>query len=417
VPNGNARPQERPPHDQVTVAELIARHGGTPRTGSRRARSAQQAPQPAYRPTPPEHETERTVEFAPVRPSGPAQDTVRRDRPDLEQTERIAVRRLPGWAEARAARPEYSTPAERARTIGDAVRARAMADAQRTRLAAAADRTRMAADAERTQRVDAERTDEVWDDFRGTGTALTSAPAPDADSFDEHDELDEHPESAGQEGEPDADELYVGELLRREGRRDGEVRSGVQLRRILAAAAGVSALCGAVAFGATHVVDQSQQSASSSPDQPLRVVPGNRITDPSDLDPALAPQRDAATVNQVTPADTTTTASASSVPSANVPAAPASSAPTHATTSRPASSGTTTAASSAPARSSASAPSSGSSSGSSSSTSPPSSTASSPPASSRGPSSGGSGSGGSGGGVLSPVTGLLGGLLGAPTNP
>jgi hypothetical protein len=221
--------------------------------------------------------------------------------------------------------------------------------------------------------------------------------------------VDSRAERAGHAADPEVDELYVGELLRREGRRDAEVRGGVQLRRILAAAAGVSALCGAVAFGATHLVDQSQQSASPSPDHPLRVVPGNRVTDPSDLDSALAPQREAATSAAVVPADTTTTASAGSTgPRGNAPApgggAPAR--PTATSTAPTAPNGSAA----GPTRVSTSAPSAPS--GTTSPTPPPSSSATttSPPPSS-------SSSSGSDGGLLGPVTGLVGGLLGSPTNP
>src|SRR5205823_13221344 len=74
-----------------------------------------------------------------------------------------------------------------------------------------------------------------------------------------------------------------------------------------------------VAFGATQVLGQDQQSAAPSPDHPLRIVPGNRA-EPTDLDSAaLAPQRDATAAPTTDAAsdrtDGTTTSSAAATKS------------------------------------------------------------------------------------------------------
>ncbi|REH55588.1 hypothetical protein BCF44_101612 [Kutzneria buriramensis] len=83
-------------------------------------------------------------------------------------------------------------------------------------------------------------------------------------------------------------EIYIRELLRREGRLPREQRRK-QAPKIAAAAAGVAALCGAVAASIVHVQNADTQSSNAGGGVPLTVVDGGGPHGQA-LDAPLAPR-------------------------------------------------------------------------------------------------------------------------------
>lgn len=210
-------------------------------------------------------------------------------------------------------------------------------------------------------------------------------------------------------------EIYIRELLKREGRLPREQRRR-QAPKIAAAAAGVAALCGAVAASIVHIqAADSPKSDAAGPGVPLTVVDNGGPRGQA-LDAPLAPRSGSDQVtNDNTAGGNTTPTTQTKVRvapyvTATQKAPGAVSSGTNNTpppsTSSPAPSNPSTGSTSSPAPTTTTAPTP--SPGSSGSQTPPST--STPPSSSSGSSgSGSSGSGGLLGGLLNPITGLLGG--------
>jgi hypothetical protein len=83
-----------------------------------------------------------------------------------------------------------------------------------------------------------------------------------------------------------ADEIYVGTLLRREGRGDQVIRrKGMRLKGVLAAMAGASVLC-CVAFGLAGLLGAPlpHTGSTSAGEHPLRIVPADSPDAPANVD-------------------------------------------------------------------------------------------------------------------------------------